>query len=261
MDRQIYAIGKQQTISKNRLRLELTKVAPELEKATANLNAKRVLAVLNAFPTAQDISNASLDELTHINYGRNNWRLPASFVEKVKTLNQQSIAYKTGLGAGFVVQSLVRQISGHKKEITQLKEQIVQLYQRINDQESLLTTIPGIRRETAIVLEAYIGDVNRFSNAKKIVAYFGMNPTIHQSGKSKRKSRLQKKGSPIVRQKLFMAVICIIGRKTGPIYRYYQRLVDSGKPKMVAIGAAMRKLLVTIYAMLKNQKPYDENKM
>jgi transposase len=261
MDRQIYAIGKQQTISKNRLRLELTKVAPELEKATTNLNAKRVLAVLKAFPTAQDICGASFDELTNIGYGKRNWQLPASFVEKLKTLSQQSIAYKTGFGAGFVVQSLVRQIIGQKQELDQLKEQIVQLYQRINDQESLLTTIPGIRRETAIVLEAYIGDVNRFPNAKKIVAYFGMNPTIHQSGKSKRKSQLQKKGSPIVRQKLFMAVICIIGKKSGPVYRYYQRLVDSGKPKMVAIGAAMRKLLVTIYAMLKNQQSFDENKL
>lgn len=261
LDRQIYALQKQQTISKNRLRLELTKVAPELEKATTDLNAKRILAVLKAFPTAQEISNASFDDLVNIGYGKRNWQLPASFIKKLKTLSQQSIAYKTGVGAGLVVQSLVRQIIGQKQELDQLKEQIVQLYQRINDQESLLTSITGIRRETAIVLEAYIGDVNRFSNAKKIVAYFGMNPTIHQSGKSKRKSRLQKKGSPIVRQKLFMAVICIIGNKTGPIYRYYQRLVDSGKPKMVAIGAAMRKLLVTIYAMLKNKKSFDENQM
>jgi ERCC4-type nuclease len=261
MDRQIYGIQKQQTMSKNRLRLELTKVAPELEKATANLNAKRILAVLKVFPTAQDITKASFDELVNIGYGKKNWPLPASFVEKLKALVEHSIAYKTGVGAGYVVQSLVRQIAHHQQEINQLKQQIVQLYQQGNDQESILSTIPGIRRETAIALEAYIGAVNRFPNAKKIVAYFGLNPTVHQSGKSKRKSRLQKKGSPIVRQKLFMAVISIIGNKTGPIYRYYQRLVDSGKPKMVAIGAAMRKLLVTIYAMLKNQQTFDENNM
>ena len=65
----------------------------------------------------------------------------------------------------------------------------------------------------------------------------------------------------MVRQKLFMAVLGIVSNKGGPIYRFYQRLVDSGKPKMVAIGAAMRKLLVTIYAMLKNQQTFDENKM
>jgi transposase len=261
VDRQIYAIKKQQTVTMNRLRLELTKVAPELEKATANLNAKRILAVLNSFPTAQDIARATPDELKHIRYGKKNWPLPTTLIEKLKALTEHSIAYKTASGAGYVVQSLVRQILQQQQEVSQLKQQIVGLYQHVSGQDSILTTITGIRLETAIVLEAYIGDVNRFPNAKKIVAYFGLNPSVYQSGKSKRKSRLQKKGSPIVRQKLFMAVICIIGHKTGPIYRYYQRLVDSGKPKMVAIGAAMRKLLVTIYAMLKNQQTFDEKKM
>lgn len=261
MDRQIYAIQKQLTMSKNRLRLELTKVAPEIEKATKNVTAKRLLAVLNVFPTARDIANASFDELVNIGYGIKNWALPASFIAKLQTLARHSIAYKTGIGAGFVVQSQVRQIMAYQHEINQLKQQIVQLYQGCNTQQSVLSTIPGIGRETAIILEAYIGDVNRFPNAKKIVAYFGMNSTVIKSGKLKRKSRLQKKGNPLVRHKLFMAVISIIGNKKGPVYRYYKRLVDSGKHKMVAICAAMRKLLVTIYAMLKNNQAFDENQL
>jgi len=261
LDHQVYVLKKQQTMTINRLRLELTKVAPELEKAIGNLNSKSILALLEKFPTAVDIANATLEQLRDIGYGKNNWPLPIPFINKLKELTQQTIGYKTGLGAGYVVQSLVRQIVHYHNEFDQLKRQIVQLYQQINDQDSILSTIPGIRPETAIVLEAYIGDVKRFPNAKKIVAYFGLNPSLHQSGKSKRKSRLQKKGSPIVRQKLFMAVLCIISNKVGPIYRYYQRLVDSGKPKLVAICAAMRKLLVTIYAMLKNNQPFDEDKM
>jgi len=261
VDRQIYTIKKQQTTTINRLRLELTKVAPELEKATASLNAKRILAVLNTFPTAQDIAQARFEDLKQIRWGKKNWSLPTSFIEKLKSLTDQSIAYKTASGAGYVVQSLVRQIAHQQQEVSQLQQQMSSLYQQFSDQDSILTSIAGIRHQTAIVLEAYIGDVKRFANAKKIVAYFGLNPSVHQSGKAKGKSRLQKKGSPIVRQKLFMAVICIISNKTGPLYRYYQRLVDSGKPKLVAIGAAMRKLMVTIYAMLKNQQPFDENKM
>jgi len=262
LDRQMYAIKKQQTAALNRLRLELTKVAPELEKATKRLNGKRILALLASLPTATDIASTPLDELQKIRYGNNNSALPLSFIKKLKQLTERSVAYKTDLGAGAVVQSLVRQIVFYQQETDQLKKQIVQLYHHhASEQESIISSIPGIRRETAMALEAYIGDVHRFANAKKIVAYFGLNPTVHQSGASKRKSRLQKKGSPIVRQKLFMATICIISQKTGPIYRYYQRLIDSGKPKLVAIGAAMRKLLVTIYAMLKNNQPFNENKM
>jgi transposase len=126
----------------------------------------------------------------------------------------------------------------------------------------VLTTIKGISVNTAIALEAHIGDVTRFPNAKKIVAYFGMNPTVIRSGTSlNHLSGLQKRGSGIVRQKLFQAVLCIISKKQGPFYKYYQRLVDSGKPKMVAIGATMRKLLVVVYAMLKEQQKFDPEKM
>ena len=135
------------------------------------------------------------------------------------------------------------------------------MYNTVKEQKSLLTNIKGISQETAIILEAYIGDINRFSNAQKLVAFFGMNPTVNQSGKSKkRKSRLQKKGSGIVRHKLFMAMLVIVRHKTDPFYSYYKRLVDSGKPKLVAIAAAMRKLLVVCYAILKTQQPFDPKK-
>ena len=89
-----------------------------------------------------------------------------------------------------------------------------------------------------------------------------MNPTVCFSGSSiRRSSRLEKKGDGIVRHKLFMATINIVRMKKGPIYKFYQRLVDSGKPKLVAIGAAMRKLLTIIYQMLKNNEKFDPDKV
>jgi transposase len=257
LDRQIYQLKKQQTMSVNKLRIELTKVAPEIEKNVSNIQGKQILALLAELPTAELIANSSFQRLATIRYGKNNWALSAPFIDKVKALSQQSIAYKTGLGAGYAVQSLVRCIWQFQREIQWLKSQSVALYQSVTDQESLLATIPGIARETAILLEAYIGDVHRFPNVKKFVAYFGMNPTVCTSGTSKRSSYLQKKGNALVRHKLFMAVLCMIRREIDPIHSYYKRLVDAGKPKLVAIGAAMRKLLVAIYYMLSKNKPFE----
>jgi transposase len=262
LDRQIYAVKKQQTMCTNRLRIELTKVAPEIEKAIASIKGQQILALLASFPTADAIANASLAELSDVHYGTNQWSLPEKFVQKMKLLATNSIAYKIGPGAGYVVQSLVRRIIETQQETQRLNLQLVEQYKLVNEHDSLLTSIPGISQQVAIVLEAYIGDVHRFPNAKKMVAYFGMNPTIDNSGSSKkRKSHLQKKGSGIVRHKLFMAMLSIIRYKKGPIYQYYNRLVTAGKPKLVAIGAAMRKLLVIIYNMLKNQQRFDPNKM
>ncbi len=255
-DRQIYQLKKQQTMTVNKLRIELTKVVPEIEKNVSHIQGQQLLALLAEFPTAELVANSSFEQLATIRYGNNNWTLSAPFIEKVKSLCQQSIAYKTGLGAGYAVQSLVRCIWQFQREIQWLKSQFVKLYQSVTDQESLLATIPAASRETAILLEAYISDVHRFPNVKKFVAYFGMNPTVCTSGKMKRSSYLQKKGNALVRHKLFIAVLTMIRREIDPIHGYYQRLVDAGKPKLVAIGVAMRKLLVIMYYMLTKKEAF-----
>lgn len=261
LDSQIYAVIKQKTMTINKLRMELTKVAPEIEKYISFINGKQILALLKDFPTAEAIANASVAELAQVQYGKNNWSLPLKFIEKMQLLATNSIAYKTGPGAGLVVQSLVGRIIEAQQEVERLKQQMVEQYKVVNEHKSVLTSITGISQEVAVVLEAYIGDVKRFPNAKKIVAFFGMNSTINDSGTSKkRKGHLQKKGSGIVRHKLYMIILIIIRYKKGPIYEYYARLVNAGKPKLVAIGAAMRKLLVIIYTMLKNQQEFDPKK-
>ena len=262
LDGQLYAVKKQQTMISNKLRLELTKVAPEIEKAVRCIKGQQLLALLQNFPTAEAIANAAVDQLATVHYGKNQWSLPLKFIQKMKRLATNSIAYKTGPGAGYVVQSLVRRIRQTQQETEHLRRQLVEQYKLVKEHDSVLTSITGISQQVAMVLEAYIGDVHRFPNAKKMVAYFGMNPTIDDSGTSKkRKGHLEKKGSGMVRQKLFMAMLSIITSQNGPIYDYYARLVAAGKPKLVAIAAAMRKLLVIIYHMLKNQQQFDPKKM
>jgi transposase len=257
LDRQIHAMQKQQTMTLNKLRTELTKVAPEIEHHIALSRHQQVLVLLKHYPTAKAIAHASPAELRNLRYGKRRWHLSRPFIVKVQALAQNSIAHKTGPGAGLVVQALVDQFLQQQQMITTLKAHLTQLYQRVKEQPSLLATIPGIGPETAIALEAYIGDVARFAEAKKLVAYFGMNPTINLSGiVTARSGSLQKKGSAIVRHKLFMAVLSMISNRVEPFYSYYQRLVAAGKPKLVAIGATMRKLVVIIYTMLKKQQPF-----
>jgi len=115
----------------------------------------------------------------------------------INWLAQNSIAYKTGPGAGLVVQALVDQFLQQQQMVTTLKTHLTQLYQDVKEQPSLLATIPGIGLETAIALEAHIGDLARFAEAEKLVAYFGMNPTVNLSGiVTKRSGSLQKKAAP-----------------------------------------------------------------
>ncbi len=262
LDSQIYALKKQQTTAANRLRMELGKVAPEIERQCRYIQGKQIMAVLNHFPTAETIAQTPMEELIKIRYGEKQWRIPESFLVKLKQLAADSVAYKSGAGAGFVVQSLIRNIFQFHAEIKFLKEQITQLYEMYSsDNADILSSIKGVTKQTAIILEAYFGDVRRFNNAKQFVAFFGMNPVVNQSGnKNNRKSYLEKKGSGVVRHKLFLATLTLIREKVEPFYSYYQRLVAAGKPKLVAICATMRKLLVIMFKMIRNQEKFDPNK-
>jgi len=53
-----------------------------------------------------------------------------------------------------------------------------------------------------------------------------------------------------------MITLNLIRHKREPFYSYYQRLVAAGKPKLVALAATMRKLLVICYTLLKTQAPF-----
>lgn len=92
IDRQIYSFKKQNTMTVNKLRLELAKVAPEIERAVPSLTAQQVLALLQHYPTAKAITTASQAELRQIRYGKRQWRLPITFINKIlwKNLFQQN---------------------------------------------------------------------------------------------------------------------------------------------------------------------------
>lgn len=123
----------------------------------------------------------------------------------------------------------------------------------------LLISIPGIGEITAARLLAEIRDFHDFKNARQITAYAGLNPRHYQSGSSiHRKSMLSKTGSSALRRTLFMpAIVAMTHNPT--IHEFCQRLLDRGLPKMAVVGAAMRKLLVLAYGVIKSDLPFDPN--
>ena len=257
IDKQMLSLIKERNANICRLRLELGKTFPELEQQSPSLTAQRVLVLLKHYPTAEMVHLANEDQLRQLTYGIKKQHLPSTFVSRVKLLAQNSIACKSGLGAGIVVQTLALRILEIQAHLDQLKKELIKVHHKIAGKPSILTTIPGVASLTAAILEAYIGDVKRFPNYNQIVAYFGMNPTICSSGVSKaKKGHLQKKGNARVRNILFMNALSLIRFKEEPFYGFYQQKVAEGKPKLVAVTAIMRKLLVVVYEMLKKNEPF-----
>ena len=118
--------------------------------------------------------------------------------------------------------------------------------------------IGGIGNKTAWAILTYMGDISLFDNAKQVASFAGLNPKITQSGSSINKSSLSKIGHKRLRKSLYMPALT--ATRHNPVTQdLYNRLLDKGKPKQVAVCAVMRKLRVISYGVLKSEQPFDVN--
>ena len=159
-----------------------------------------------------------------------------------------------------VVTSVRRQIRNLNKEVSSLEVKLENLTKECHaDLLTRLCSIPGIGKRTAIFLIVLTQGFERFENSRQLISYFGMNPTIHQSGSSIRgSSRISKTGNNHIRNLLFMCsfTACEHNKSCRDIYR---RIIAKGKSKKLALIAVANKLLKQSLAIDKSGLLYDEN--
>jgi transposase len=121
----------------------------------------------------------------------------------------------------------------------------------------LLASIPGVGAQTASTVLAELPAVDRPPSAQSAAAAAGLAPREFRSGVSvRRRTRLSKAGNARLRKALYLPTLTAVW--FNPVLkRFFERLVAAGKPKMAAVGACMRKLVMLCYGVLKNRAPFD----
>ena len=130
-------------------------------------------------------------------------------------------------------------------------------------QIKLLETIKGCGFLSAVTLMCEIGDFSVFSSPKKLYAYLGLDPAVKQSGKFQGTNvKLSKRGSSLARRVLHMMALNSIGfSRSGEVKNlvlrsYYDNKCLS-KTKMIAVSAVMHKLCNIIFAVLRDNRPFE----
>jgi transposase len=122
----------------------------------------------------------------------------------------------------------------------------------------LLLSISGVGETLAAVVLAELPGPDVLRSGPEVVAYAGLNPRLHQSGTSiDRITRISKIGNAVLRAALYMPAMSAM-RYNPAIVALVARLKSRGrlKPKQIVV-AAMRKLLVLCFGVLKTGKPFD----
>ena len=118
-----------------------------------------------------------------------------------------------------------------------------------------LMTVPGVNLIVAVTFLAAVGDIRRFPDRRKLVAYLGLDPKVRQSGDAPAShGRISKQGSAPARHALVEASWSAV-RSPGPLHAFYQR-VRSRRGHQVAIVAASRKLACLFWVLLWRQQDY-----
>jgi transposase len=121
--------------------------------------------------------------------------------------------------------------------------------------ENLLRSVPGVGPIVSRTLLADLPELGAL-NRKQIAALVGVAPLAKDSG-TLRGKRMVWGGRAPVRAALYMGAL--IASRHNPVIRdFYQRLVAAGKPKKVALTACMRKLLVILNTMVRNNTRWGE---
>lgn len=118
-----------------------------------------------------------------------------------------------------------------------------------------LMTLPGLDVTVAASVAAAIGDIRRFSDPQRLVAYLGLNPSVRQSGEGPAyHGRITKQGRGHARGMLVEAAWAA-ARSPGPLRAFYKRIA-ARRGKHIAAVATARKLAMIIWHMLSKDADY-----
>jgi transposase len=184
----------------------------------------------------------------------------ADLVRRRQQLVTMKVAEKNRLSRAPVV--LRADIKAHIKQLEERIEQLNQQIQTLAQQQrggprkqSILCSVKGIGAVTAALCLAELPELGQLSD-KEIARLVGVAPLNQDSGQHRGKRMIQG-GRTTVRCGLYMATL--VATQHNPVIRaFYDRLLERGKPKMVALVACMRKLLVIINAMIRDDKLWED---
>ena len=249
-----YWLSEQIGDCKRKLLTILDRVFPEYESLFSDVFVKSSRAILREAVSAQEFADFDLQELTTILSKASRRRFDVTKALQIQEQARQSI------GIGFLTDAVHVEMRCLLAQIDLLEEQQADVEEALEElMESIphyITTIPGIALPTGAAILAEIGDVYRFASEEKLIAYAGIDAKVHQSGQfNATEMHMSKRGSPYLRLALWQAASMAILHNIE-LKAYYYKKRRKGKAHGTAIGAVCRKLLIRIYVILKEKRPY-----
>ncbi|QGH34471.1 IS110 family transposase [Gracilibacillus salitolerans] len=274
LTRQQESIAEISAKTKLQLHSLVDQVFPEYRGVFGSLYSKVSLLTLLEFPTSAAVLKMSERELADRIGALCKSRSDLWAMEKAQKLRDAALRnpFKKNLYEShiFNLEVLVTIVLQYQEHLSKIATEIDALANEIEEYH-ILQSIPGIGEKIAGTIISEVGEIDRFNDAKKLVAFAGVDPSVYSSGKfTASVNRITKRGSNRLRHALYMAVQSGIRdsrkKKTTDdimarnkrLREFYDKKREEGKPFRVAVIACVNKLLHWIYALLKSRTTFQD---
>ncbi|MBP2070999.1 transposase [Thermoanaerobacterium butyriciformans] len=217
----------------------------KLSSFTSDINGKSSRRILNALLEGKKLDEEQLQELLH---GSMHKKIPEIMkaVDGILTPLQKQL-----------IKNIIDHIDDMSKRIEDMDKLISNYLDKYQKAIKQLDEVPGIGIQSAETILAEIGlEMKRFPTDAHISSWAGLAPGNNESAGKRRNSKTTK-GNKILKTTLIQCAKSAVKKEGTFFYAQYQRLVVR-RGKNRAIVAVAHSMLIAIYHMLKENKPYKE---
>ena len=243
---------------RTRLKIQLTsyvdQVFPELQYFfKSGLHQNSVYALLKEAPTPTAIASMHMTHLAHLLEVASHGHFDKEKARELRVLAQKSVGVNDS--------SLSIQITHTIEQIELLDSQLfhteLEMANLVTCLHSVIMTIPGIGFINGGMILGEIGDIHRFSEPKKLLAFAGLDPSVHQSGNFQaQRTRMSKRGSRVLRYALINAAHNVV-KNNATFKAYYDAKRAEGRTHYNALGHCAGKLVRVIWKMLTDEVEFN----
>jgi len=229
----------------------LDRLFPELLSSFSKTLSSSCLALLSQAPTPGRVLALGEEKLATLLRKASGGKLGAARAKEIMNKAAVSIGV-TSQALEEVLALLLEQINLIDSQLRTLDHRITELYEQAG---LYFTSIAGVGTLTAATILGEFGSVSRFTQAKQMVAFAGVDPKLRASGQRQGQVHISKRGSPYLRRALYLSCQGAV-RNDDYFHSIYQRHRDNGKSYKEAIIAVMNRFIHVLYAIWRDNRPY-----
>ena len=245
---------KQRTRLKIRLTSYVDQVFPELQYFfKSGLHQNSVYALLKEAPTPTAIASMHMTHLAHLLEVASHGHFGKEKARELRVLAQKSVGVNDS-SSSIQITHTIEQIELLDSQLFHTELEIANLVTCLH---SVIMTIPGIGFINGGMILGEIGDIHRFSEPKKLLAFAGLDPSVHQSGNFQaQRTRMSKRGSRVLRYVLINATHNVV-KNNATFKAYYDAKRAEGRTHYNALGHCAGKLVRVIWKMLTDEVEFN----